>query len=98
MGSGLLDSGPQNNFQCTPFSLLYRFALFKFKTGVEVLQEMIRNLHVPQQSNMIAFEPCSASIKHCNRNTSKSKGQMLQGSLLRLWMDENASQQSNKNC
>ena len=31
-----------------------------------------------------------------NRNTSKSKGRTLQGSLLKLWMDENASQQSNK--
>ena len=28
---------------------------------------------------------------------SKSKGWTLQGSLLRLWMDENASQQSTKN-
>ena len=27
---------------------------------------------------------------------SKSKGWTLQGSLLRLWMDENMSQQSNK--
>ena len=27
---------------------------------------------------------------------SKSKGWTLQGSLLKLWMDENASQQSNK--
>ena len=33
----------------------------------------------------------------CNRNMSKSKGWTLQGSLLKLWMDENASQQSNKN-
>ena len=32
-----------------------------------------------------------------NRNMSKSKGWTLQGSLLMLWMDENASQQSNKN-
>ena len=31
-----------------------------------------------------------------NRNMSKSKGWTLQGSLLKLWMDENASQQSNK--
>ena len=28
---------------------------------------------------------------------SKLKGWTLQGSLLKLWMDENASQQSNKN-
>ena len=33
-----------------------------------------------------------------NRNMSKSKGWTLQGSLLTLWMDENSSQQSNKNC
>ena len=32
-----------------------------------------------------------------NRNMSKSKGWTLLGSLLRLWMDENAGQQSNKN-
>ena len=31
-------------------------------------------------------------------NMSKSKGWTLLGSLLKLWMDENASQQSNKNC
>ena len=31
-------------------------------------------------------------------DTSKLKGWMLQSSLLRLWMDENTSQQSNKNC
>ena len=31
-----------------------------------------------------------------NRNMSKLKGWTLQGSLLMLWMDENASQQSNK--
>ena len=33
-----------------------------------------------------------------NRNMSKSKGWILQSSLLTLWMDENSSQQSNKNC
>ena len=32
-----------------------------------------------------------------NRNMSKLKGWTLQGSLLMLWMDENLSQQSNKN-
>ena len=32
-----------------------------------------------------------------NKNMSKSKGWTLLGSLLRLWMDENSSQQSNKN-
>ena len=34
---------------------------------------------------------------HFNRNMSKSKGWTLQSSLLTLWMDENLSQQSNKN-
>ena len=33
-----------------------------------------------------------------NTNMSKSKGRTLQSSLLTLWMDENSSQQSNKNC
>ena len=33
-----------------------------------------------------------------NRNMSKLKGWTLLSSLLKLWMDENASQQSNKNC
>ena len=39
-------------------------------------------------------------LKHSasNRNMSKSKGWTLLGSLLKLWMDENVSQQSNKNC
>ena len=37
-------------------------------------------------------------VTHSNRNMSKSKGWTLQGSLLMLWMDENSSQQSNKNC
>ena len=33
-----------------------------------------------------------------NRNMSKSKLRMIQGSLLMPWMEENTSQQSNKNC
>ena len=36
------------------------------------------------------------SMDNNNRNMSKSKGWILQGSLLMLWMDENSSQQSNK--
>ena len=36
--------------------------------------------------------------KPTNRNMSKSKGWTLQSSLLIIWMDENSSQQSNKNC
>ena len=36
------------------------------------------------------------SSEDFNRNISKSKGWTLLGSLLMLWMDENASQQSNK--
>ena len=34
---------------------------------------------------------------YSNRNMSKTKGWTLLGSLLKLWMDENVSQQSNKN-
>ena len=33
---------------------------------------------------------------YSNRISSKSKGQKIQGCLLMLWMDENASQQSNE--
>ena len=38
------------------------------------------------------------AVHNLNRNMSKSKGWTLQSSLLTLWMDENSSQQSNKNC
>ena len=42
--------------------------------------------------------PMKRNLKSSNRIMSKLKGWTLQGSLLTLWMDENSSQQSNKNC
>ena len=42
--------------------------------------------------------PLGLIMAQGNRNMPKSKGWTLQSSLLMLWMDENLSQQSNKNC
>ena len=44
------------------------------------------------------YVACSCIWIIHNRNMSKLKGWTLQSSLLTLWMDENLSQQSNKNC
>ena len=47
--------------------------------------------------DLLMDENDTSSLLGPNRNMYKSKGWTLQGSLLKLWMDENASQQSNKN-
>ena len=49
---------------------------------------------------LLGHDPTSdpgIALGNGNRNTSKSKARTPQGCLLMLWMDENASQQSNKN-
>ena len=50
------------------------------------------------EENKLARLLMANHFRDPNRNMSKLKGWTLQSSLLTLWMDENSSQQSNKNC
>ena len=53
-------------------------------------------IRLRDEENPSGSKPMPTFDPSDNRNMSKSKGWTLLGSLLTLWMDENASQQSNK--
>ena len=84
-------------FPQTPLYLL-RGPLTIIKPVAQASQAMHGSLVDRGANGDLAGSDVRILSRSSNRNMSKSKGWTLQSSLLMLWMDENLSQQSNKNC